>query len=47
MKLSNRGSKQAIGIVTDVSFFLSVLAGELDKQCGSAKAAQEVREIKS
>ena len=31
MKLSNRGSKQAIGVVTDVSFFLSILAGELKK----------------
>jgi lysine-ketoglutarate reductase/saccharopine dehydrogenase-like protein (TIGR00300 family) len=31
MKLSNRGSKQAIGIVTDVSFFLSILAAELKK----------------
>jgi hypothetical protein len=31
MKLSNRGSKQAIGVVTDVSFFLSILAGELRK----------------
>jgi lysine-ketoglutarate reductase/saccharopine dehydrogenase-like protein (TIGR00300 family) len=30
-KLSNRGSKQAIGIVTDVSFFLSILAAELKK----------------
>src|SRR5206468_4279988 len=29
MKLSNRGSKQAIGVVTDVSFFLSILAAEL------------------
>ncbi|PYV89154.1 MAG: TIGR00300 family protein [Acidobacteria bacterium] len=32
LKLSNRGSKQAIGIVTDVSFFLSILASELKKQ---------------
>jgi lysine-ketoglutarate reductase/saccharopine dehydrogenase-like protein (TIGR00300 family) len=32
MKLSNRGSKQAIGVVTDVSFFLSILAGELKRQ---------------
>jgi lysine-ketoglutarate reductase/saccharopine dehydrogenase-like protein (TIGR00300 family) len=32
LKLSNRGSKQAIGIVTDVSFFLSVLVSELEKQ---------------
>jgi hypothetical protein len=31
MKLSNRGSKQAIGVVTDVSFFLSILAGELKR----------------
>ncbi len=31
MKLSNRGSKQAIGVVTDVSFFLSILASELRK----------------
>lgn len=29
LKLGNRGSKQAIGIVTDVSFFLNVLAAEL------------------
>ena len=34
LKLGNRGSKQAIGIVTDVSFFLNVLAAEL-KLCGS------------
>ncbi len=33
LKLGNRGSKQAIGIVTDVSFFLNVLAAEL-KLCG-------------
>jgi hypothetical protein len=32
LKLSNRGSKQAIGIVTDVSFFLNVLVSELEKQ---------------
>jgi len=32
LKLSNRGSKQAIGIVTDVSFFLNVLVNELEKQ---------------
>lgn len=32
LKLSNRGSKQAIGIVTDVSFFLNVLVHELKKQ---------------
>ncbi len=32
LKLNNRGSKQAIGIVTDVSFFLSILAAELKKQ---------------
>ncbi len=32
MKLNNRGSKQAIGVVTDVSFFLNILAGELRKQ---------------
>lgn len=31
LKLSNRGSKQAIGIVTDVSFFLGILARELKK----------------
>lgn len=29
LKLANRGSKQAIGIVTDVSFFLNVLEAEL------------------
>lgn len=29
LKLSNRGSKQAIGIVTDVSFFLNILRAEL------------------
>lgn len=34
LKLGNRGSKQAIGIVTDVSFFLNVLATEL-KLCGN------------
>ena len=34
LKLGNRGSKQAIGIVTDVSFFLNVLAAEL-KLCGN------------
>ena len=34
LKLGNRGSKQAIGIVTDVSFFLNVLAAEL-KLCSS------------
>ena len=44
LKLSNRGSKQAIGIVTDVSFFLSILASELEKQCGPAKVALGVRE---
>ena len=33
LKLSNRGSKQAIGIVTDVSFFLNVLAAELKLCC--------------
>jgi lysine-ketoglutarate reductase/saccharopine dehydrogenase-like protein (TIGR00300 family) len=31
LKLSNRGSKQAIGVVTDVSFFLNILAGELKR----------------
>jgi lysine-ketoglutarate reductase/saccharopine dehydrogenase-like protein (TIGR00300 family) len=31
LKLSNRGSKQAIGIVTDVSYFLGILAKELKK----------------
>ena len=31
LKLSNRGSKQAIGVVTDVAFFLSILAAELKK----------------
>jgi lysine-ketoglutarate reductase/saccharopine dehydrogenase-like protein (TIGR00300 family) len=31
LKLSNRGSKQAIGLVTDVSFFLGILARELKK----------------
>lgn len=31
LKLSNRGSKQAIGVVTDVSFFLNILAAELKK----------------
>lgn len=31
MKLNNRGSKQAIGIVTDVSFFLNILVHELKK----------------
>jgi lysine-ketoglutarate reductase/saccharopine dehydrogenase-like protein (TIGR00300 family) len=31
LKLGNRGSKQAIGIVTDVSFFLNILASELKK----------------
>jgi hypothetical protein len=31
LKLSNRGSKQAIGIVTDVSFFLGILARELKR----------------
>jgi lysine-ketoglutarate reductase/saccharopine dehydrogenase-like protein (TIGR00300 family) len=31
LKLSNRGSKQAIGIVTDVSFFLNILVHELRK----------------
>ncbi|MEW5977239.1 MAG: TIGR00300 family protein [Acidobacteriota bacterium] len=31
LKLSNRGSKQAIGIVTDVSFFLNILASELKR----------------
>jgi lysine-ketoglutarate reductase/saccharopine dehydrogenase-like protein (TIGR00300 family) len=31
LKLSNRGSKQAIGIVTDVSFFLNILVHELKK----------------
>jgi hypothetical protein len=29
VKLSNRGSMQAIGIVTDAGFFLERLAGEL------------------
>ncbi len=32
LKLNNRGSKQAIGIVTDVSFFLNVLVNELKKR---------------
>ncbi len=31
MKLNNRGSKQAVGIVTDVSFFLNILVHELRK----------------
>lgn len=34
LKLSNRGSKQAIGIVTDVSFFLDTLSGELKSYFG-------------
>ena len=29
VKLSNRGSKQAVGIVTDVAFFFRALAGKL------------------
>ena len=37
LKLGNRGSKQAIGIVTDVSFFLNVLAAEL-KLCGNGSS---------
>jgi lysine-ketoglutarate reductase/saccharopine dehydrogenase-like protein (TIGR00300 family) len=45
LKLSNRGSKQAIGIVTDVSFFLSILASELEKQCSPAKTAQGARKM--
>lgn len=32
LKLSNRGSKQAVGIVTDISFFLGILMNELEKQ---------------
>ena len=32
LKLSNRGSKQAIGVVTDISFFLSILVSELKRQ---------------
>ena len=34
LKLSNRGSKQAIGIVTDVSFFLDTLSTELKSYFG-------------
>jgi lysine-ketoglutarate reductase/saccharopine dehydrogenase-like protein (TIGR00300 family) len=34
LKLNNRGSKQAIGLVTDVSFFLGILAKELQKLRG-------------
>ena len=34
LKLSNRGSKQAIGIVTDVSFVLDTLSGELKSYFG-------------
>jgi lysine-ketoglutarate reductase/saccharopine dehydrogenase-like protein (TIGR00300 family) len=45
LKLSNRVSKQAIGIVTDVSFFLSILSSELEKQCRPAKAALGVSEM--
>ena len=34
LKLNNRGSKQAIGIVTDVSFFLDTLSTELKSYFG-------------
>jgi lysine-ketoglutarate reductase/saccharopine dehydrogenase-like protein (TIGR00300 family) len=44
LKLSNRGSKQAIGIVTDVSFFLSILASELEKQGSPRRVAQVATE---
>jgi len=43
MKLSNRGSKQAIGVVTDVSFFLSILASELRKNSNEGKALDSER----
>jgi hypothetical protein len=36
LKLNNRGSKQAIGLVTDVSFFLGILAREIRKLKGEA-----------
>jgi lysine-ketoglutarate reductase/saccharopine dehydrogenase-like protein (TIGR00300 family) len=41
MKLSNRGSKQAIGIVTDVSFFLNILAAELRKHQRESMGAEQ------
>ena len=44
LKLSNRGSKQAIGIVTDVSFFLSILASELEKQGSPRRVVQVATE---
>jgi len=47
LKLSNRGSKQAIGIVTDVSFFLSILASELEKHGSPIKAGSGLRGMKS
>ena len=40
MKLGNRGSKQAIGIVTDVCFFLSILSRDLRKHYESLAAVQ-------
>lgn len=43
LKLSNRGSKQAIGVVTDVSFFLSILASELKKHHQEMAGAPKVK----
>jgi hypothetical protein len=44
MKLGNRGSKQAIGIVTDVCFFLSILSRDLRKHHEASAAVQVKRE---
>ncbi|MFN8009063.1 MAG: TIGR00300 family protein [Terriglobia bacterium] len=44
MKLGNRGSKQAIGIVTDVCFFLNILSRDLRKHYDAVASVQAKRE---